>query len=199
MGIIYPVIDTLIIAMRKLSLVELFKIIGEKIAKNHQEANKFRRIAIDIFIVLKWFVLLFFYFFNISNCLSIIVTTYLTFFNIFTYFYYHLWDEKEPNTYKEAKNGFVKSLFAFAFNIFAFAYFFKISNIIWIKFIVPNFNRLTPLFFSIKHTLGGGSELIQVVSTNGEILLLIHTITSFIFIVLIIANTKISILKSGDL
>ena len=123
-GFLYSAFKTTIDNLKYLNLVELFKTVAVKINPNKKVS--YSRIATDIFIVLKWFLLFVIWILSKTNCFLTFFVWYLIATNIYTYFYYHIWCDEALDTSghnnDRIRRRFMNLILAVAFSDFCFAY-----------------------------------------------------------------------------
>jgi hypothetical protein len=194
-GFIYLIFDSILIAVFYLNLVELFKVIAKKI--NNKESDdeniRIKNTAIDIFIILKWVFILMVWSFGVCNYIVTIIVFYLILMNLYTYFYYHVWDEDSLNSenYEKGRirNRFKNLLQAFGFSIYCYSYLFQIP--FYKYFSWPNnissFSK--SLLFSTANSLTVNYDGINPIGTIGNALAISEIVISFIFITIILSRS----------
>lgn len=190
-GFIYEVIDRIIESLNYLNLVELFKFLAKRLTRQNvkkEELISNVNISIDIFIVLKWLVVLFIWLNNITGGFWTLLTFYLIWSNLHTYFYYHLWKKEKNSGLEKMRRRFVSLVLAISFSNVAFAYLYS-------KIFSENFAwktesalvDLSSLLYSFSQSLFIGSENVYPVTFLGEFLTVLQLIISFIFVVVILS------------
>lgn len=201
-GFIYPLANSIIKFLHYCNIVEGIKFIAKLYSliskpKGINEKDQLIRlkshvnIAIDIYQVLKWAVLLFFWLCNFKGRVSLIITIYLICSNLFTYFYYHVWGSqyKQINDKYSKNRRFLNSLIAIAYYIFAYAYLFHIHYadlFLWPNEIIDSANAIY-LSFANSFTLTYGD--VKPLNQFARSLLISEIINTFIFITIIITNS----------
>lgn len=193
-GFIYPFFDALIRCLYYCNLVEFFKFLAKLSAKKDEEKSKIIEkcnIAIDIYQIFKWTVLLVLWVCNNSSFFSELVVYYLLFSNLFTYFYYHVWGSKNfQRLDRDTLNRkFLNSLLAISFYLFCYAYLYQFhysSHILW-----PNchIDAVNAIYLSIANAFtlsyGGFSPLTQ----SMRIVFISEILNTFLFFTVIITNS----------
>jgi len=190
-GFIYEVIDRLIESLNYLNLVEFFKFLAKRLTRQNAKKEELIsnvNISIDIFIVLKWLVVLFIWLNNITGAFWTLLTFYLIWSNLHTYFYYHLWKKEKNGGLEKMRRRFVSLVLAISFSNVAFAYLYS-------KIFSENFAwktgsalvDLSSLSYSFSQSLFIGSENVYPVTLLGEFLTVLQLIISFIFVVVILS------------
>jgi len=189
-GILYSIFDWLIDNLCYLNLVELFKFIGVNISPNNRISAL--RISVDLFILLKWVFVALIWQFNVKNEYINIIVWYLIFTNIYTYFYYHSWDKnlnKAEFDFDRIKRRFLNLGLSIAFNVFSFAYLFAqpfFSNFKWVN----DYSTLKDsVLFSSANSLTTSYKFVSATTEIGHTLIILETITSFIFLTIILSNS----------
>lgn len=190
-GIIYIFANWFIEKLYKLNIVEHFKNLIAWYSPSKEYEITFKSNAIDIFILFKWMILFFIPVFKINEVFSLMIVGYLAFFNIFTYFYHHVWNSRSDGSKEATQRRFITFVQAVAYNIFAFAFFYQ--NIFYAHFEWKYKElSLSPLFFSLATTFASSTEIATPNSATGAAVPIIQTLTSFIFLTLILSHTSIS-------
>jgi|TARA_B110000908_G_C10130141_1_gene391796 hypothetical protein len=189
-GIIYSLIDSLIENLSYLNLVELFKFIAVKIApKNRISAL---RLAVDIFILLKWIFIILIWCSNVKNEYTNLIVWYLIFTNVYTYFYYHTWSisiTKSEFDFDRIKRRFLNLGLSIGFNILSFAYLFALpfsNNFKWENG-VSTFQD--SILFSLANSFTTSYDSVITITQIGQGLILLETAISFIFLTIILSNS----------
>ena len=190
---IFAIFKFFIETLKLLSLVELFKFIAVKINKNHNNDAIYKRWAVDIFIVLKWtFVLVIF----TQHCHGAVLTILVWYFiitNLFTYFYYHIWDEEALNTENFEKDRirrrFINSMLAIAYSVLCFAYLYQLpysGEFSWPKdYICSEYS----LIYSFSNSLAANYEEVKPITDVGNLISNLELFISFTFITIIISRS----------
>lgn len=189
-GIIYTIFDWLIDSMKYLNIVELFKWVAIKLfPKNKITA---RRISVDIYIILKWSIILILWLRFCDNLFATILVWYLLGSNLYTYFYHHVWTDdlaKGNFTFERIKRRFFNLMQALFYNVFGFAYLFALpyqENFNWSNNILKVKDAIG---LSLANSMTVDYKSITAISEVGHNLLLIETLASFIFLTIILSNS----------
>ena len=200
-GFIYPLFDSLVRFMCYCNLVEFFKFLaklstGVLHKRNGGEVSTVElirscNIAIDVYQVFKFGVLLLLWFCEINSLLSKLIIYYLLISNLFTYFYYHVWGSKyNQRLDRDTLNRkFMNYLLAISFYLLCYAYLYEIhySHMIsWPESVVDTTNSI---FLSVANaftlTYGGFSPLTQEI----RVVFMSELINTFLFFTVIITNS----------
>lgn len=196
-GFIYVAFKEFIEFLKLINLVEKFKLISIKLTKagNNYDARKYRnsRIAVDIFIVFKWVVIFLFCLFKLNGWITSIITWYLIISNIYTYFYYHIWDKESlKNAGKDwdsIRRRFFNLILAISFSEISFAYLYThqyINEFTWAAF----GNQMTQsIWFSVSNSLAANYDAVKIASPLGYSITMIQLTITFIFITIIVSNS----------
>jgi hypothetical protein len=182
-GFIHKIVSELILALKCLNLVELFKTIAKKIAPSNQ-TEVFKQISIDIFIVMKWFIIILLWYHGINNIISFIFVWYMLYTNIFTYFYYHFWENIQPVNIDidRQKRRFINLILAFSYSNLCFGYLYAIHYLKSFK-ISEGYNKdWNLLLFSVKNALTSSVAGIEVINQDGNFVTTIQVCISSVFI-----------------
>jgi hypothetical protein len=200
-GFIYPFFDSLVRLMYYCNLVELFKFFAKLYTgimhkRNGDEATipdviRSCNIAIDIYQVFKFSVLLLLWVCEVNSFFSKIVIYYLLFSNLFTYFYYHVWGSKFGQRIDRdtLNRKFLNSLLAISYYLLCYAYLYEVhysQMIFWPDSLVDSTNAI---FLSVANaftlTYGGFKPLTQDI----RVVFMSELINTFLFFTVIITNS----------
>ncbi|MBL0702425.1 MAG: hypothetical protein JJV95_00390 [Sulfurospirillum sp.] len=204
-GFIYPLFNSLINFLYYTNLVELFKFIGRfyailSLKKDEKVSVDIIRscstIAIDIYQIFKWGLLVFFWLSENNSLTSKLIIYYLIYSNLFVYFYYHTWGSKykQRNDREALKKNFLNYLMAIAFYLFSYAYLYKFhyNDMILIdsKLLdISVLDSINAIYLSISTaftlTFGGFQPLTQEV----RVVFLSELINTFLFFTIIVSNS----------
>lgn len=191
-GFLYPLFDGILTALKYLNLVEFFKVIAGWLSNAEDGAEKkrsFERIAVDIFIILKWSLVGFLWANSKTNEWWSLVVWYLIITNLYTYFYYHAWCKDSLMdrfmSIERIKRRFFNLLCAVAYNFFAFSYLYSLPY----AYYFHNPDTKTAFFYSIANSLTAGCCMIENVMPDGEIIAALQVLISFTFFTIILSNS----------
>jgi len=191
-GFLYPIFKFLIIIVKYINLVELFKYSAKCICSK-ENAVEASRVAVDIFIVLKWLFVIALCRFGCVNTFLTILVWYLIITNLFTYFYYHIWADEALKTDEFSKDRirrrFLNLILAFAFSIFCFAYLFQFVYFADIYWNDNDVSFINAIMFSFNNALGGSYDNINPQTSFGNLICSIELFTTFIFATLILSRS----------
>ena len=207
-GFIIRIVACGVARLQKLSAVEHWKKLGQAILrrKNNTPSDEaLRRNAnlwIDWFILLKWALVGALIWRLENGWLAGTVVSYLLFFNLFSYFYYHGWgsDYDPPRldraeSVRRDRRRLVSFLQAFLFSIFGFAYLYAAQ--IACQFEWPTTpNRLDALYLSISNSFTLTYEGFQPKDQLARGVLLLQLINVFLFLTVLIGNAVPSVGRS---
>lgn len=158
---------------------------------NSEECKRIKGIAIDLFIILKYIFLVTIFLEAIpQNILILYLIWYLLIMNVFTYFYYHIWENKKTKRL-DSKKRFVNFILAIIYSSLSFMVLYKNyyisdfeTNNIFISNTVKAFSLSFGSFFNINN--------IYPITSKGYLIFTINCIINFIFLAFILSNTNIS-------
>lgn len=192
-GFIFKTVDTVTVSLNYLNLVEFFKFVARKLTPESSpttEKIKNCNIAIDIFIVMKWVLMIFLWVNNINSPFWTLLTLYLIWSNYHTYFYYHVWKTPSSITdFDKSRRRFISLIVAIFFNVVSFGYLYSTSfaqDFSWGN--ISNL-PLNSLLFSISQSFFLGSSDVSPLTESGEVLTTVQSLITFIFIVIILAKS----------
>lgn len=197
-GFIYPLFDSIVRFAYYCNLVELFKFLaklclgvckkGEVSTDDKVEACN---IAIDIYQIFKWLILLLLWRLGIDHQAALLSTYYLLASNLFTYFYYHVWGSNyRQRVDRESFNRkFLNAMLAISYYLACYAYLYNIhfsAEISWPDNLIDSTNAI---YLSVTNaftlTYGGFSPLTQEI----RVVFMSQLINTFLFFTIIISNS----------
>lgn len=166
----------------------------------------YRRAAnlwIDLFVLAKWICVIVFTVFSSSGMFSLLLVSYLLFFNCFSYFIYHGWgsghtvsnltDEEQLRRDRRRLIGFLQAVF-FSFLGFAYLYAFQISDRLeWP--VHPNF--LDGLYLSLSNSFTLTYSGFQPKDQLSRGVLLLQVVNMLFFITILVGNSVPSVGRSS--
>lgn len=191
-GILYKIFDWLIEFLNYINLVEILKRFVPRVFKIKKNNISVTRATVDFFVISKWTLISLLWFFNVKSVYFNYFVWYLIATNLLSYFYHHTWTKSlQENTFDldRLKRRYLNLLLAIGFNIICFAYFFAVpfaSNFKWDRG-YPNLPDA--LFFGTANLLITEYKPVNISSSVGSQLVLIETITTFIFLTVILSNS----------
>ncbi|MFP5520764.1 MAG: hypothetical protein ACLGGX_12740, partial [Bdellovibrionia bacterium] len=126
-----------------------------------------------------------------------LTVAYLLWSNLFTYFFYHVWQSRAQANTDWQRRRFVSLAQSICFNILGFAYiyrFFLKDEFVW-KFADSALfykDAILSLIFSSMNLFGGGSTVAEPQTILGLAAVASQAMSTFIFLTLILANTQIN-------
>ncbi len=190
-GILYTIFNGLIYYLRYANLVELFKFVGRKTAKpsNPVRRRVNERFSVDLFIFLKWALIIILLSTNTSNKAATIAVWYLIVTNIYTYFYYHIWSDDAINMSESdshrVRRRFFNLLFAISFSDYCYSYLVQLPY----SREFSNVDTGNCLWFSISNSLAANYEVIKPVSPLGNTIAMTQLILTVIFVTIIVSRS----------
>lgn len=196
-GLLYITIDYIIEKLRFLNIVELFKYTTKKLYFKGKEDNNSNniiasRLGTDIYIITKWITIILFWIFNINNIFINVLVLYLIITNLYTYFYYHTWSKKlESDTFNldRTKRRFLNLILAFGYNVLCFAYLICVPFSSNFNLSLSTHKVQDSILFSIANTLSTSYDGIQAITLVGDKLMILETLTTFVFLTIIFSNS----------
>lgn len=195
-GFIYNIFKSIIEGFRYLSLVELFKLIALKLNSNPNDSEKvttFRRIAVDIFIIFKWVILIIFFFNSFNGYWCSLMIWYLIITNLHSYFYYHVWDETAiqslDNDEHSLRRRFINLLLAISFSNLSFAYLYFTYYSKELEWGDSGLNISHSIWYSISNSVAGNYNGISPISDLGNLVSIIQLLITFLFVGIIVSRS----------
>lgn len=199
----YPIASYGIAKLYQLNAVEWAKkaAIALTGAESTEEKRRAANCAIDAFIAVKFAIIAAAWYFNLAGTIPVGIAAYLLVFNLFTYFWYHLWLPRVPayatdNPYRERRR-FMNLLSAMAFSIvtYAFLYHRVMSNHFdWPRDVAPATAALT---FSIGNALTGAVGDLHAKTATAYLVMSSQLLMTFIFVAILL-NASIPTQKRGQ-
>ncbi|RZJ90956.1 MAG: hypothetical protein EOO20_06615 [Chryseobacterium sp.] len=195
-GILFNVFKLIIEAIKYLSLVELFKYISIEVwGKGSQpRKNIASRFAVDVFIIIKWSVIIVGLDQQWNNLYFTTIVWYLIIMNLHTYFYYHVWHKNTMNMdgflIDRVRRRFLFLLLSIGFSNLAFAYLYEFPYRHGFELAkVGMVNSWDFIFFSFATSITAGYESVKVIGSLGQRIVLLQLVISFIFFTIILAKS----------
>lgn len=194
--------------LQALSAVELWKQLGAALLrrKNAQLTDEaLRRNAnlwIDWFIVIKWALVGALFWLAQDGWVALTVVSYLLFFNVFSYFYYHGWgSEYDPPKLpprailQRDRRRLVSFLLAFFFSLLGFAYLYAVQlphRLEW----PTEPNGLDAIYLSVSNSFTLTYSGFQPYDQLARGVLLLQVLNVFVFLAVLIGNAVPSVGRS---
>ena len=195
-GILYSVFDKFLNGLRYVSIVELFKFIAVKISPKISSRDvilRNLRASVDLFIVLKWLLVIFLILGKVSHSWATVGVWYLVATNLYTYFYFHTWSSDIlTDPYMDIdriKRRFLNLLQAILFTIFAFTYLYAFPyshEFIWEK---GETSILRSVWYSVSNSLTASYNQVAPSSDLGNSVSMIQLLIMFAFLTIIIGGS----------
>ena len=195
-GFIYEIFRAIIEGLKYLNLVELFKLIAKKLNPTPLDERKvtiYSRVAVDIYITLKWILLIIFLLRSLNGFWSCLIIWYLIITNIHTYFYYHVWDKSAINLMESdehcLRRRFINLLLAIAFSNISFAFLyctFYSSGFNWGNSGMSNSHAI---WYSVSNSLAANYSSISPISDLANSVSMIQLLITFLFITIIVSRS----------
>lgn len=193
-GFIFDIFNSIVNGLNYLNLVEFFKFIAKSLSPANASTDLLKKnvnIAIDVFIVMKWFLIVFLWINKVNTPFWIFFTFYLIWSNMHTYFNYHLWMESKQSDLDRDRRRFISLILAIVFFIVSYGYLYSVvyaDHFSWIN--VDGLSKnMTALIYSVSQTIFIGSGLIYPTTKNGVLLVISETLVSFLFVVVLISRS----------
>lgn len=185
-GIIYPIVNIFINFLFYLNLVEIWKFLYTR-GMNSKNKNLYIE-AIDIFIIYKYIFICLVYFYEIKTKMIIYLIIYLIISNVFTYFYYHVWNKIVIDNFVRERRRFLSLILSIIFSNICFSYLYLIYRNHFQNWPTTNFETLEALKVSYMTIFGG---TLNSNTKEGLLLISFNIVINFFFVVIILSNTNI--------
>lgn len=195
-GFLYIGFKWLLDNLRHLTMVEWFKSIGNAINKDKQNVERKlsnSRIAVDTFIIFKWCLIFALWSFGIHNSFFTIFVWYLILTNIYSYFYYHIWNDEALNTENFSKDRvrrrFVNLMLAVGFSDLSFGYLYNLSYSKELEWSDKIINSSKAMWFSVSNSLAANYEAVKPITDLGNSVAMTQLVLTFMFVTIIISKS----------
>lgn len=188
-GIIYEITKPLVCLGYYTNAVEGLKYLFGLFSKNDSDKIRLKNIAIDVFVIIKWALVIFLWIKRIDSIIFISVVSYLIWTNLFTYFYYHVWDIKGKMNRHRKRRRFVNLLLAILFSNFAFGYIYDLGFSGHFKVTEGFEGEISYLLYSSYNSVIGDYQFIEPIDNIASILTIIQITITFVFATIILSNS----------
>lgn len=195
-GFIYEIIKSSFFGLNRLNLVELFKYAGRRLNPRKQDnewCEAYERTTTDIFILLKWMFVFIIWFNNFSSGFITFLVFYLLFFNLYTYFYFHIWKDTalktDDYTKDRIRRRFINLLLALGFSTICFAYLYQVPYVTDINWGTKIPAPLYSLLFSFSTSLAANYSDVIPKTDSGNIICNLELFTTFIFVTIVLSRS----------
>ena len=196
-GFLYAAINFMVENLRWLNLVEYLKRASHLFINNAtrtgDKEKKAERIAVDIFIVLKWVFVALTVCFNWNYPVVTFILWYLIITNAYTYLYYHVWDKASMDTENfkitRVRRRFMNLILAVGFSNVSFASLYRYryyDNFQWTNG-ADSFSGA--LWYSFSNSITSSYAPITTCDDMGIRISLIQLFLSFVFLTIILAKS----------
>jgi hypothetical protein len=194
-GFIYSLFNRSIKFFYYMNLVEFFKFVGRKLNPNKNDQasiDTYNRVFTDIFILLKWIFLMILWSASFFSRTTTIIVWYLIVTNLYTYFYYHIWEDTSLNpdnfTIARSKRRFLNLLLAIAFSTFSFGYLYQMPY--WNHFNWKGYSTFGhSLMYSFSNSLAANYAEVGPITDHGNQVSLIQLLFTFVFLTIILSKS----------
>ena len=198
-GFIFIFFDRLILILKYCNLVELFKFVSRILAftlrtdkttaPSVEALRASSNIAIDVYQIFKWLVIIVLWHCGANGCLSLTFVIYLISANLFTYFHHQVWGTKyEQESSKEADNRrFLSTLLAIAYFLVAYAYLYQCHFSSIIKW-ANGPNAIDAFYISLSNAFTLPIKGFDPITRGARFLFASEVINTFLFFIIILSN-----------
>ncbi len=186
-GFIYPIVSALVQATLYISLVELFKAVGKRLAPTKEEEARYCSVAIDVFILFKWITLSALWLFGVQHPLAVLFVAYMIGTNLFVYFYHHVWRAPYDGSDENRRRRFVNLVQSFAYNLMAFAYLYDVPLVRHFEVSGGANHALASSLLSVSRSMLVDYSQMSPVGSLGIIVTLVQTATVVCFLSILLS------------
>jgi hypothetical protein len=196
-GFLYTAFKKIIELLLLVNLVEGFKLIADKITNSGSDyeirKKRNKRISVDVFIIFKWGIITLFWLCDFNGRITFLMTWYLIITNVYTYFYYHIWDKESlKNVGKDwdlVRRRFINLILAISFSEFSFAYLYAHQYVDEFTWYTYGSQVAQSIWFSVSNSLAANYDAVKIASPLGYSIAMIQLTITFIFITIIVSNS----------
>lgn len=192
LGIIYPIFDTSVKLLQCLTLVEIVKNIFLRNKRFTQKQRYLLNHVIDCYIVFKWMLIILFWIFNFSGILVNIIVFYLLLTNLSTYFFYHVWDERNYDDSKRnsttIRKRMVSLILSYLYSVLLFAYIYGVLFSSYFHSSVKS-DFLQYILFSFTNSIFNSNNLLTSRDIVGYFLMGLQQFITLIYMTIIFARS----------
>lgn len=206
-GLILSGARILIETLNHLSMVEWLKRglvwVKKRTSPGHSPSDLqvLQNLVIDGFIIAKWGLVAALWHWGIGSQWARWAVGYLLFFNLFSYFYHHIWDEgasRHGQSFRRIKRRFLSAIMAVSYSVFGFAYLYRIAyptHFTWQSGIASG---VEALLFSVSHSLTVTFGAVNPLTSYGRFLCACQLVNMFAFVSLILVTSIPNALSAGQ-
>lgn len=189
-SILLRIVDTGVLFLKSISPVEILKSALISLFSNgtKEQNQTIGSLAIDIFIFLKFSLLLWLMFTSRISLFSFVFVLILMFFNVFTYIYYHLWSERECRGEEHRRRRLVSVSSSFLFNALGFSYIYMVLVRWGLMNFMDRHGRVSCLLYSAYLSFFATTDYLVSISLWGDIVVLLQFLTTFVFVSIILSR-----------
>ncbi len=185
-GFLYPLYCALIGFLAHINVVELFKAVGRRLSPETGV-----RVAIDIFVMSKWLIVLYLWGTHASGAVAIAIVLYLIGTNFFTFFYYHVWNDPYDPTDDGYRSRFMMLMTSIAFNAACFAFLYDVPFSAHFTTVEAFSHTGASVLMSIARTVFVDTAPMMPITAIGYVLTLGQTVLMFMFISVILSASLV--------
>jgi len=195
-GPLYLISEFIIDYFRYFTIVEWFKIIGEKINPKKLDPNyiyAYNRTSVDLFIILKWLFVLFIMKYHFTNRFLTCFVWYLIVTNIYSYFYHHIWKKEVLNTdgfeIDRIRRRFITLILAVGYSNFCFAYLYRHPYSTYFTWNDNKLSAVKSMWYSISNSLAANYNFVLPNSDFANSVSMIQLLVTFVFVTIILGKS----------
>jgi hypothetical protein len=188
-GLIYEIAKPFVCAAYYTNAVEGFKYLFGLFGKSPTQVKQLKGIAIDVFVILKWILVIILWLCRIESPIIIGLAIYLIWTNLFTYFYHHVWEIKGKMNQHRKRRRFINLILAILFSNIAFGYIYDLGFSSHF-YVAEGFKgELSFLLYSCYTSVIGDYQFINPIDNVGSIITSIQIAVTFFFATIILSNS----------
>jgi len=190
-GTTFAFVSGLVFFLKSLNIVEYFKKVSVCWFKKSDKRGRILRYrrAIDVFIFLKWSFVFLLWLFGLSSMVLSIIVAYFIFMNLFTYFYYHVWQPPFNNAREDVKRRFVSLFQAIAYSIFSYAYLYALPLKERFSWTSKGDLNIDAILYSVNNSFIADYSFVAPKDSFASLISSSQIVAMFIFLTIILSNS----------
>jgi hypothetical protein len=195
-GIIYNLVSSIITFFKKANAVEWLKNLVKYFTKKKENVRRNLQVTIDLFIIVKFFIIIFIFFSKVDGLFWELLIWYLILTNVFTYFYYHVWIPPFTNSIESKRRRFINLFISLLFSTLCFGVLY--SEFYYSDFVLDtgHHKESASFIYSFYNSLFVSYSHMRPLSSLGYIISFFQLSLTFTFLTVILA---VSVPQNNDI
>lgn len=193
-GFIYTIFNFIVSILLAFNPFEWFKALGALRAKGKSELEiiNAKRTYGDLFILIKWVIIIAFVQFRFENTLTTFICWWLIVANLFSFFYYLVWKQYPTNHVNDPSRGrrrFIHLIIALFFSNVCFAYLYSVPYKEYFVWQSHGANFWDAMQFSISNSIAGNYTYVEPLYGIASSLCMIQFLITFLFVSILLSRS----------